>query len=181
MAITRARIVIAVEMVPAIARLPVEKNAPISGVIRVTPQVGQPAPRAIRPVMMPALLRFSEFLDALLSARFLFQRRTMIPIKIPCNMESANTGSQSRKGWLMPKMARKLLPRILRLFSRPVEAMSSNFAVPPARRFINIPKKKKLGMKPYQKRFSLVASRIPLPAKTNSSNHFCQFISIIIA
>lgn len=51
-----------------------------------------------------------------------------------------------------------------------------NFEVPPESRFIKSPKNKKLGIKPYQKRFSLVASRIPLPAKAKSSNHFLQFI-----
>ena len=56
-----ARIVTMVEMVPAMARLPVLKMAPMSGVMRVAPQVGQPAPRAMRPVMMPAFSRFSEF------------------------------------------------------------------------------------------------------------------------
>lgn len=55
-----ARMVTTVLMVPAMARLPVEKMAPIRGVMRVTPQVGQPAPRAMRPVMMPAFSRFSE-------------------------------------------------------------------------------------------------------------------------
>ena len=45
---------------PAMARLPVEKMAPRSGVRRVTPQVGQPAPIAIRPVMMPAFSRLAE-------------------------------------------------------------------------------------------------------------------------
>ena len=59
--------------------------------------------------------------------------------------------------------------------------MSSNLEVPPESRFIKIPKKIKLGIKPYQKRFSLVASRMPLPASTKSSNHFLQFINSIIA
>ena len=49
-----AMMVTTIEIVPAIARLPVEKMAPIRGVMRVAPQVGQPAPRAIRPVMIPA-------------------------------------------------------------------------------------------------------------------------------
>ena len=50
-----------VEIVPAIDKLPVEKITPINGVIRVVPQVGQPAPRAIRPVMIPAFSRLAEF------------------------------------------------------------------------------------------------------------------------
>ena len=58
--------------------------------------------------------------------------------------------------------------------------MSSNFPVPLASRFINMPKKIKDGMNPYQKRFSFVAKRIPFPAKTNPSSHFLQFIRIII-
>ena len=67
-----------VETVPAIERLPVEKMAPISGVIRVVPQVGQPAPRAIRPVIMPAFSRLAEFW-----VFFFCQRRTMRPMRMP--------------------------------------------------------------------------------------------------
>ncbi len=81
----------------------------------------------------------------------------------------------------MPKMARKLSPMILRLSGKPMAAMSSNLAVPPERRFISRPKKKKPGTKPYQKRFSLAASKIPLPAKANSSSHFLQFIVNILS
>lgn len=215
-AIMTASQVTIVEMVPAIARLPVLKMAPRSGVRRVTPQVGQPAPRAMRPVMRPARSRLEELSEALTEGtpgviladlaslalavlvvldaldvlavlagaflaegwgeRFLFQRRTMIPIKIPCRIAIEKTGSQSRKGWLMPKMARKASPRILRPFGKPKANMSSNLVVPLDNKFISIPKKKKLGMKPYQNRFSLVASKIPLPARPNSSNHFLQFI-----
>lgn len=43
-----------VERTPAMARLPLLKTAPMSGVRSVVPQVGQPAPKAINPVMMPA-------------------------------------------------------------------------------------------------------------------------------
>lgn len=89
--------VMMVEMVPVIARPPEEKMAPMSGVIKVVPQVGQPAPRAMSPAMMPALLRFSEFLG--LFWRFLFQSKTMRPNKIPCRVEIAKMGSQSRKAW----------------------------------------------------------------------------------
>ena len=82
-----------VEMVPAMASPPVEKIAPRSGVRSVVPQVGQPAPRAISPVIMPALPRLAEF-----CSRFLFQSRTMRPIRIPCKIQMLKTGSQSRKG-----------------------------------------------------------------------------------
>ena len=54
--------------------------------------------------------------------------------------------------------------------------MSSNLERPPERRFIKKPKNKKAGINPHQKRFSLVASNMPLPANTNSSSHFLQFI-----
>lgn len=64
---------------------------------------------------------------------------------------------------------------------KPCRRISSNLERPPDNRFINNPKNRKLGIKPYQKRFSLVASRIPLPAKTKPSNHFLQFIETIIA
>lgn len=80
----------------------------------------------------------------------------------------------------MPKIARKLLPRIFKLSGKPRTLMSSNLEKPPASKFINMPKKIKLGTKPHQKRFSLVASKIPLLAKTNSSSHFLQFIGTII-
>ena len=73
-----ARVVTIVEIVPAMARVPVEKMADIKGVRRVVPQVGQPAPRAISPVIIPAFSRLAEF-----CSRFLFQRRTIRPIKIP--------------------------------------------------------------------------------------------------
>ena len=85
-----------VEMAPVIARLPDEKMAPMSGAINVVPQVGQPAPSAINPVMMPALLRFSESLVP--EARFLPHNSTMSPMRMPCKMEIAKTGSQSRNG-----------------------------------------------------------------------------------
>ncbi len=99
-----------------------------------------------------------------------------MPIRVPCKIEIRKIGSQSKKAWPKPKIARKLSPRILRLFLRPVVAMSSNLAVPPASKFMSNPKKRKLGIKPYQKCRLWVASRIPLPAKTNSSSHFLQFI-----
>ena len=164
-----------VEMAPAIARLPVEKMAPISGVSRVVPQVGQPAPRAISPVMMPAFSRLAEFWSF-----FFFHKRTIRPIRMPCKTEIAKIGSQSRNGWLKPKIPRRLSPMILRLPGRPTADISSNLAVPPESKFIRRPKNKKAGTKPYQKRFSLVASKMPLPAKTNSSHHFLQFIHPII-
>jgi hypothetical protein len=39
-----------------------------------------------------------------------------------------------------------------------------------------VPKNIKDGTKPAQKRFSLVASKMPFPAKTKPSNHFLQLI-----
>lgn len=175
MAIIIANRVIMVETVPAMASPPVEKMAPISGVMRVAPQVGQPAPRAIKPATMLALSRSAEL------CLFLLQRRTIRPIRMPCNTAMAKIGSQSKKGWPKPKIDKKLSQMIKRLSGRPRAAISLNLAVPLASRFINVPKKIKLGIKPYQKRFSLVASKIPLPAKTKSSSHFLQFIARIIA
>ncbi len=99
-----------------------------------------------------------------------------MPSKIPCKTERRKIGSQSKKAWLKPKMARKLSPRILRLPIKPVAVMSSNLVVPPESKFMSSPKKRKLGIKPYQKVLSRVASRMPRPAKTNSSSHFLQFI-----
>lgn len=90
--ITASQVTI-VEIAPAMARLPVEKMAPMSGVMRVTPQVGQPAPRAMSPVIMPAFSRLAEFW-----ARFLSHKSTMSPIKVLCKTEIAKMGSQSRKG-----------------------------------------------------------------------------------
>lgn len=153
------------------ARLPVLKIAPMSGVRSVVPQVGQPAPSAIRPVIMPAFSRFSAFFS-----RFFFHKTTMRPINVPCRIAIKNTGSQSRKGRLKPKIPRKLSPSIFKQFRKPVENIRLNFEVPLDNRFIKSPKNKKLGTKPYQKRFSLVASRIPFPAKAKSSSHFLQFI-----
>ena len=175
-----ARMVTTVEMVPAMARPPVEKMAARRGVIRVAPQVGQPAPRAMSPVMMLAFSMFSEFLEAVLLSRFLSQRRTIIPIKMPCKIEIAKMGSQSRKGWLMPKIAINELPRILKDSGKPRADISSNLEVPPASKFMSKPKKRKLGIKPYQKRFSFAANKMPLPARTNSSHHFLQFMLTII-
>ena len=175
-AMVMARTVTMVEMVPAMERLPVETKAPMSGVIKVVPQVGQPAPRAMRPVIMPAFSMLAAF-----CSRFFFQRRTMRPIRMPWSKAIQKTGSQSRKGWLIPKMPRKLSPIMRNPSGKPKIRMSSNFDKPPDKRFIKRPKNKKLGTKPYQKSFSLVASRIPLPAKTKPSNHFLQFINIIIA
>lgn len=105
-----ARIVTMVLTVPAIASPPVLKIAPMRGVRRVVPQVGQPAPRAMRPVMIPAFSRFSVFWP--FCSRFLSQRRTIRPMRMLCNVAMRKIGSQSRKGWLMPKMAIKLLPII---------------------------------------------------------------------
>ncbi len=195
MAMITARAVTILEMVPAMARPPVEKMAPRSGVRSVTPQVGQPAPRAMRPVMRPALPRFSALLvcsvfaglfgflgmdvvllDLDLTGGFLCQRRTMIPMRMPCKIEMVKIGSQSRKGSPTPKIAMKLSQMICRPPGKPRMPIISNLAVPPERRFINNPKNRKLGTKPYQKCFSLVASKMPLPANTNSSHHFLQFI-----
>ena len=163
-----------VEIVPAIARLPVEKKAPIRGVMRVVPQVGQPAPRAMRPVMMPARSRLAAFCFF-----FLCQRRTIRPMRIPCNKAIQKTGNQSRKGWPMPKMARKLSLIMRSPSGKPRSRISSNLERPPARRFMRRPNKRKAGMKPYQKRFSFVASRIPLPARTKPSSHLLQFINTL--
>lgn len=81
------------EMVLAMARPPAEKIAPISGVSNVVPQVGQPAPRAISPVMMPAFSRLAEFCSF-----FLFQSKTIKPTRMLCSSEIAKIGNQSRKG-----------------------------------------------------------------------------------
>lgn len=175
MAMTIARIVTMVEIVPVTARPPVEKIAPRSGVSKVVPQVGQPAPRAMSPATMPALPRLPAF-----CSRFLFQSRTMRPIRMPCKILIRKIGSQSRKGWPTPKIPMKFLPSIPRASGKPRANIRSNLEVPPARRFISSPKNKKVGIKPYQKRFSLVASKIPLPAITKLSNHFLQFIMVII-
>jgi len=169
-----ARIVTMAEIAPAIARLPVEKIAPISGVKRVVPQVGQPAPSAISPVMIPAFSRLAE-----LFSRFLCQRKTIRPIKTPWRKESAKIGSQSRKTWFMPKMARKASLIIFRLPEKPVAAINSNFEKPPERRFISRPKRRKAGINPAQKRFDFVTRRIPFPAKRNSSSHFLQFMKVL--
>lgn len=104
-----------VEMAPVMARLLLEKMAPIRGVRSVVPQVGQPAPRAIRPVIRPAFSRLAELSEAgvaaeedlagladlverLAEGRFLFQRRVMRPMRTPCKIEMEKIGSQSRKG-----------------------------------------------------------------------------------
>ena len=129
MAIIMASQVVIVEMAPVMARPPVEKIAPMRGVSKVVPQVGQPAPRAMSPVMIPAFSMFSEFLEALLLSRFLSQRRTIIPIKIPCKIEIAKMGSQSRKGWLMPKIAINELPRILKDLASPALHFSLTAAI----------------------------------------------------
>ncbi len=162
--------VIIVEIVPVIARPPVENIAPSSGVSRVVPQVGQPAPRAISPVMMPAFSRLAEF------CFFLFHKKTIRPISVPCRIDIAKIGNQSKNGWLTPNIAMKLCQNIWRQFGNPSAEMSSNLENPPDRRFISRLKNRKDGIKPRQKRFSLVASKIPLPAKANSSSHFLQFI-----
>ena len=81
----------------------------------------------------------------------------------------------------MPKIPRKLSPIMRRPSGKPKMRMSSNLDKPPDNKFIKRPKNRKLGMKPRQKSFSLVASRMPFPAKTKSSNHFLQFMNIIIA
>ena len=164
-----------VEMVPVIASPPVEKIAPSRGVSKVVPQVGQPAPRAMRPATIPALPRLFAFCFF-----FLFQSRAIKPMRIPCKMLIRKIGSQSRNGWPTPKMPRKFSPRIWRDFGNPIANIRSNLEVPPASKFIRRPKKRNVGIKPHQKRFSLVASNIPLPAKAKLSSHFLQFIMVII-
>lgn len=84
--------VMTVEIVLAMAKPPAEKIVPISGVSRVVPQVGQPAPSAISPVMIPAFSRFSA-----LSFCFFFQRKTIKPINVLCKSTMKKVGSQSRK------------------------------------------------------------------------------------
>ena len=95
-AIMMASQVTMVETVPAIERLLVEKMAPRSGVMSVVPQVGQPAPRAISPVMIPAFSTLAELAEA--AVFFFCQRRTIRPIRIPCKMAMQKIGSQSRNG-----------------------------------------------------------------------------------
>ena len=112
--------------------------------------------------------------------RFLFHNKTIKPIKIACKRLIKKMGSQSKNGWPTPKIARKLWPKIRKACGKPNANIRLNFEVPPARRFISKPKNKKVGTKPNQKRFSLVASKMPLPARTKSSHHFLQFINIII-
>lgn len=163
-----------VEMAPVTARPPVEKIVPIRGVKSVVPQVGQPAPRAIRPVIMPAFSRLAEFWFF-----FLFHSRTMRPIKMPCRIEMAKIGIQSRKGWLIPNIATKLSIIILRLFGKPNADINSNLENPPDSKFMRNPKNRNAGINPHQKRFSLVASRIPLPARAKPSSHFLQFMTLL--
>lgn len=93
-AIITARIVTIIEMAPAMAREPVEKIAPRSGVSRVVPQVGQPAPRAISPVIMPAFSTPAEL--APFSSRFLCQRKTIKPTKAPWSRHKRKMGNQSK-------------------------------------------------------------------------------------
>lgn len=93
MAMMIATQVTMMDTVPAIARLPVLKNAAMSGVRSVVPQVGQPAPRAINPVIIPAFSRL-----AALFSRFFFHKTTIKPISVPCNKAIKKIGSQSRKG-----------------------------------------------------------------------------------
>ena len=163
-----------VEIAPVMARPPVEKIAPINGVMRVVPQVGQPAPSAMRPVIMPAFSIFSEFLVPF--SRFLLHSSTINPINVPCNKEIRKIGNQSKNGWLKPKMLIKLSPSICSPLGKPKVKSKLILEVPPDNKFIKKPKNKNAGTKPNQKRFSLVASKIPLPAKANSSSHFLQFI-----
>ena len=70
---------------------------------------------------------------------------------------------------------------IRRPSGKPCNLINSNLVRPPDKRFISKPKNRKLGMNPYQKRFSLVASKMPLLAKTKPSSHFLQFINTIIS
>ena len=170
-----ATIVIAIEMALVIMKLPEEKIAPIKGVIRVVPQVGHPAPRAISPVMMPAFSTLAEF-EELASSRFLCQSKIMRPIRVLCKMVIRNVKSQLVKGMFMPKIPRNESRMILRLAGKPISPIISKLAAPDDKKFSSVPKMKNAGTKPYQKRFSLVANNIPLPAKTKPSNHFLQFI-----
>ena len=78
-------------------------------------------------------------------------------------------------------MSSKASPMMRRPPGKPEILINSNFDKPPERRFIKRPKKKKAGIKPHQKRFSLVAKSIPFPARLKPSHHFLQFINIIIA
>lgn len=100
----------------------------------------------------------------------------MRPMRIPCSIAIKKTGSQSKNGWSTPKIARKLSRMILRFSGKPRILKSSNLARPLESIFMRNPKKRKLGIKPYQKRFSLVAKRMPCPARLKPSSHFLQFI-----
>ena len=174
-----ATTVMMAEMAPVMARLPDEKMAPMSGVIRVVPQVGQPAPSAMRPVMMPAFSMLAE-LDVAAPWRFLCQRSTMRPMRVLWRIVMKKVKSQSRIGTLIPKIPRKASRMSLRLFGKPSKPIISKFVVPAERKLSKVPKIRNDGMKPIQKRFSLVVSKMPLPAKTKPSNHFLQFMVIII-
>lgn len=80
----------------------------------------------------------------------------------------------------MPKTLRKASLKIMMVPSKPVAYMSWNLEKPAESKFISMAKKINVGIKPYQKRFSLVAIKIPFAAKTKSSHHFLQFIPLII-
>ena len=67
------------------------------------------------------------------------------------------------------------------LCGNPRANMSSNLEKPPDNRFIMMPKIINDGIKPHQNLRSLVARRIPLLAKANSSHHCLQFIVDILA
>jgi len=90
------------------------------------------------------------------------------------------TGSQLKNGWLIPKSPIKALPIICMEPEKPVAHIRLKLEKPPASKFISTPKKIKAGTKPNQKRFSFVTRVMPLAAKTNSSNHFLQFMYSII-
>lgn len=87
-----------VDSVPVTASPPVEKMAPSRGVSRVVPQVGQPAPKAMSPVMMPAFSRLAALVESVDCLRFLFHNNTISPMRVPWSMQIANVGSQSRNG-----------------------------------------------------------------------------------
>lgn len=87
-----------VDIVPVTASPPVEKMAPRRGVSRVVPQVGQPAPKAMSPVMMPAFSRLAALVELADCSRFLFHNNTISPMRVPWSMQIANVGNQSRNG-----------------------------------------------------------------------------------
>jgi len=140
--------------VPAIAIPELPAMDIIIGAKSVVPQVGQPDPSTIKPVIIPAFWRFDE------SLRYLYTNTTS-PINADWRTVIEKIKRKSDNSRPTPKVPRKAFKRRVILSNNPTFIKILNAAEPEASKFNSVPKIKNATKKAIMKRFFLVARKTP--------------------